>query len=97
MKEKNEEDIYAAVPGQGKKMNDGTWWTQVSVRVGEVCTTHHYEQRYDAVEKQWYSKPSVTKCIETGSFGGRPFARGESIEADWKKAVKYTNHSMDYA
>jgi hypothetical protein len=31
------ENIYLPVPGQGKVLADGTWWTNSSASVGEVC------------------------------------------------------------
>jgi hypothetical protein len=92
----HKDDVYEAVPAHGQMLSDGTWWTNSSARVGEVCTNHHYHRKYNKTNKQWYSKPKVSKCVESGVFGGRKFARWESVDTEWKEAILCSNNSMDY-
>ena len=90
------QDIYAVVPGNGERLADGSWWTKSRVNVGYVSTTHHYWTKYDSSQKTYFSKPKVCKCVETSTFGGEPFARWVHVESEWREAIKYTNHQMDY-
>ena len=88
--------LYALVPGKGDILPDGSWWTNSSVKVGYISTTHHYWTKYDSSLKTYFSKPNVLKCVETSTFGGEPFARWEQLESEWREAIKYSNQQMDY-
>ena len=67
MKEK--ENIYEIVPGQGKRLADGTWWTNCTAKVGEVCSQFMIPGNYT----------KKSEVVEVGRFGGLPFARWKDI------------------
>lgn len=62
-----EKNIYENVPGQGKRLEDGTWWVNCRAKVGEVHKMNpgHYIR--------------VCQVIETGIFDGLPFARWKRL------------------
>ncbi|MBW4460504.1 MAG: hypothetical protein KME47_09725 [Nodosilinea sp. WJT8-NPBG4] len=90
-----EENFYIGVPCEGQRLADGTYWTNCDANVGDISETHHYETKYDSVNGHM-SKSKKTKCIETSTFNGLPFARWEDIDTDWRNAVKYSNHQWGY-
>ena len=89
---------YNVVPGKGERLADGSYWSecQESIKVGDILTTHHYFTKYDSNRETYFSKPNVCKCVEVSTFGGVMFARWESVESEWREAIKHTNQQMDY-
>jgi hypothetical protein len=63
MKEKN--NIYQNVPGQGKYLEDGTWWTNCNAKVKEIVKHYMIPGNYT----------QVCEVIETSTFDGKPFAK----------------------
>ena len=63
------EDIYKNVPGQGKILEDGTWWTNCTANINEI-TKHH-------VIPGNYTK--VCQAIENANFDCKPFTRWKRL------------------
>jgi hypothetical protein len=62
--------VYENVPGQGKVLDDGTWWTNCTVVVGEIHKSFMIPGKYTR----------VCKVVEVAIFDGKRFARWEHLD-----------------
>ena len=80
-----QENLYKNVPGFGKRLADGTWWTNCDAYAGQFSENGAHRKFENG---EYWAAPNQFKCLETAFFDGEPFARWEELPKKYRPCYR---------